>query len=116
MTPKTKPEAISALRALADKLIHLDEDLPIEFTHFSIVQYFYEKTKLTDFARAIGGKWKKVVIGGDEMYSSIHLQHETLPLTLTIARDKVCRKIVKYECEPIFSPEEESELEVTLNG
>lgn len=41
------------------------------------------------------GDWGKLVISAD--YA---------PIELSISRDKVCKKTVTYDCEPLFSPEE----------
>ena len=114
MTPKTKEEVIKGLRDLVERLEELDK-LPISGERFNIVDYCYSKTEIQEKARIIGGKWKKEIIGPDKEYSQIHLIHQTIPITLTISRDLVCKKILTYECEPMFSPEEESELEL-VNG
>ena len=57
------------------------------------------------------GIWDKSIGFGQE---DIHLRSRTLPILLSIPRDKVCRKTVTYDCEPMFSPDDEKELDSAL--
>ena len=55
---------------------------------------------------AIGGRFER---RNSDYYTK--LISKTLPeFALCIARDKVCRKIVTYDCEPLLSPEDEAEI------
>ena len=63
--------------------------------------YFWSKEDFTAAAKALGTA-KKVVTSSDDF----QLIAEGAPVTLSISRDKVCKKIVTYDCEPLFTPEE----------
>lgn len=114
MTPKTKEEAVKGLLEMAGRLDAMDK-LPIDAHHFTVVGYFYSKESLVKALRDIGGSWTKEIMDADKEYSRINMVHKTLPIILVISRDMVCRKILRYECEPMFSPEEEAKLEA-VNG
>lgn len=61
--------------------------------------------------RVLGGIWDKSLGFRDE---DIHLRSRTLPILISIPRDKVCRKTVTYDCEPMFSPDDEKELDAAM--
>jgi hypothetical protein len=105
MTPKTKAEAVKGLLEMAGRLDAMDK-LPMEPNNFTVKGYFYDKASLMKALRDIGGSWKKEIIAPDEEYSMLNLVHQTLPITLVISR------VLTYKCEPLFSPEEEKDLEV----
>ena len=74
------------------------------------------KAEVLKVIRAVGGRWTKHVPGGDLDYH-IRLESAAIPgLTVFIPRDKVCRKTVKYDCEPLLSPEDEAEVETAIKG
>lgn len=99
-------EYVKKLRALADKLEQLGEgeEMP------NVSHYIITKEGLTKAIRALGGKWTKKVIGGDNEYAYIHFTSENFPLTFPISRDRVCKKTVTYDCEPIFAPGEDDAI------
>ena len=67
---------------------------------------FYAKEKFVEFVKTVGNA-TKVYTFPDKDYSQLKVTPENYPeLNLTIARDKVCRKVTKYECESLFSNEE----------
>lgn len=107
---KTMAEFITGLRKLA--VILETADLPT-----MAARTFYcsvgDKEELLQCIRALGGVWdKSLSYGGDD----IHLTSRELPIMLSIPRDKVCRKKVTYDCEPMFSPDDEKELDAAALG
>jgi hypothetical protein len=69
------------------------------------------KQELLAVIRAIGGKFTKTIGTGE--YAYITLVPDRAPeLRINISRDRVCRKIVKWECEPLLLPEEEREIDL----
>lgn len=64
---------------------------------------FYDKEKFVAAAKVVGNSTKEV---GQGEYASFYLHVNEAPLKLSISRDKVCRKKVTFECEPLFSSEE----------
>lgn len=76
--------------------------------------YCYTKETLLAYVKLIGGSWEKRYIAPESEFASIQLQHKTLPVTLFILRDKVCKRTIKYDCEPMFSPDAEKELDSEL--
>lgn len=71
--------------------------------------YADTKDSLRETIKIIGGRWTKDERGYGENYQVLIFTH-TSGLEVQIDRDKVCRKIVRYECDPVMSPEEEAEL------
>jgi len=67
---------------------------------------FWNKASFVAAAKAIGDAKKEYTSFDDLLLTSKHAK-----VVLSIARDKVCRKIVTFECDPLFTPEEEKELE-----
>lgn len=68
---------------------------------------FYDKEKFVAAAKIVGSADKSV---GEGDYATFYLHSKNAPLKLSIQRDKVCRKTVKFECEPLFSSEEVAAL------
>lgn len=70
---------------------------------------FYQKDQFVAAARAMGSGKKEFSSCND-----LHFTPNGTCLTLSISRSKVCRKIqdVKWECEPLFSEDEITELTV----
>lgn len=69
--------------------------------------YASSKAELLVLIHQIGGRFTK-------KYNQYNLNLYSLRipgLTLSIARDAVCRKVVTYECEPLLSPNEEDEID-----
>ena len=64
---------------------------------------FYNKSNFTEAAKALGSATKKYTEGD---YAKLELISTEIPLSLTIPRDKVCKKTVVFDCEPLFSAEE----------
>jgi len=63
--------------------------------------YFWDKELFVKAAKALGDAEKKVTSCENFQLVSKHAK-----VTLSIPRDKVCRKVVTYYCEPLFSAEE----------
>lgn len=107
---KTRQQYIAGLRKLADVLTH--SDLPMS-THHNLYVSVADKDELLRYIRTLGGILDKSIgFGGDD----IHLKSRTMPIMLSIPRDKVCRKTVTYDCEPMFSPDDEKELDAAALG
>jgi hypothetical protein len=64
---------------------------------------FYDRDKFVVAVKAIGN-CKKTYTDGD--YPKLNVTAKAFPIQLSISRDKVCKKTVVYDCEPLFSPEE----------
>jgi hypothetical protein len=76
----------------------------------SLSLYYYHKEKFIVAAKALGSATK---IFSDGDYAMLRLTAKDAPVTLGIQRDKVCKKTVTYDCEPLFSPEEVAEILAT---
>lgn len=101
-------EYVKKLRALADKLEELGEVQGLEPANICIYQF--NKETLASIIRALGGKWNKIVLCPDKDYSAINFTSEKYPVVITISRDRVCKKTINYDCEPIFAPGEDDAL------
>lgn len=69
-----------------------------------------DKEELLSTIAAIGGKFIK-------KYDDYYLRLESLRIpgvSVIINRDKVCRKVVTFDCEPLLSPDEENEIDAAL--
>jgi hypothetical protein len=65
---------------------------------------FFSKDKFVAAAKALGDATKEFTEGD---YAQFKLKSKLEPdVVLSISRDSVCRKVVKFECEPLFSAEE----------
>lgn len=64
---------------------------------------YYSKEKFVDAVKAVGSATKEYTEGE---YSQLQVTAKAFPLTVSISRDKVCKRVVKFECEPLFSNEE----------
>ena len=99
-------EAAKKLREIAD---FLDSRPTFVLEHFNPGFFsFYDKAQFVAAAKAIGDATKSTEEG--VAYADFRLTSKHAPITLSIARDKVCRKTVKYECEPLFTSEEMESL------
>jgi hypothetical protein len=65
--------------------------------------YFYEKEKFIAISKIFGTAVKKVTEGE---YAEFTLKSSVGPVSVSISRDKVCKKVVKFECDPLFTAEE----------
>ena len=98
-------EAAKKLREIAD---FLDSRPTFSLEYFNPGFFsFYDKAQFVAAAKAIGDATKSANKGE---YADFSLTSKRVPITLSIARDKVCRKTVKYECEPLFTSEEMESL------
>lgn len=70
---------------------------------FSAYLSFYDRDKFIVAAKAIGTAKKEFTDGS---YPELMLNVVGAPIRLSIARDKVCKKTVTYDCLPLFSEEE----------
>ncbi len=75
-----------------------------QYMHMS----YDDKPQFVEAVKALGSSTKKYT--GDSDYAKLEVQAKDYPLTITIPRDKVCRKVVKFECDPLFSEEEVENL------
>ena len=94
------------LRALATK-VEGDESLPRPSVECSF--YIYSKEEAQEILRGFGGKWTKDVVGDGE-YANYILTSADFSLRIVLPRDRVCKKTVTWDCEPLLSPEDEAEL------
>lgn len=101
----------ASLAALAARLQQIPSpDLP-----FSMGMWVYSKEEILAAVRAIGGKWKKEGWTAEGDNYSVRLESVDFPpLQIYCPRDKVCRKTVTWECEPLFSKAEEAEVDAAL--
>lgn len=107
---KVTKEYIQGLRTLADRLESLDEETAKVLDLTGPGQYFFNKETIATCIRLLGGKWTKTARGGDAEYASLVFTSEKFPVTFHISRDKVCKKTVTFDCEPIFAPGEDDAL------
>lgn len=56
------------------------------------------------------GEGTKEYSDPDATYSELTYKAKWAPITFTIPRDRVCKKVVTYDCEPLFSAEEVANL------
>ncbi len=104
---KTKAQFVSELRKLADVLEAMGDAEPFNISKTLYISAFSKDGLLAELKR-YGGVWDKCLsLGGED----IHLVSREMPITLCIQRDKLCRKTVTYECEPMFSPDDEKEID-----
>ena len=64
---------------------------------------YYERDKFVAGVKAVGDATKSY---GSGEYANLNVTAKAFPFKLTISRDRVCRKVVKFECDPLFSAEE----------
>jgi len=69
----------------------------------SLRLHYYDKEMFTDAAKLLGSATKAF---SDGDYAMLRLTAKSAPVTICIQRDKVCKKTVTYDCEPLFSKEE----------
>lgn len=105
----SKPELTS--RVYAEKLRKIADFLDsrpvfeLEYDQSKTIS-FWSKDKFVNAVKAIGNATKTYDEGE---HSSLYITPVEFPdLKLSIMRSSVCKKIVKFECEPLFS---DSELE-----
>ncbi len=68
---------------------------------------FYDKEKFIAAVKILGNSTKHYT---DGEYSKLEVTAKDFPIKLSIPRDQVCRKIVTYDCEALFSDEEVESL------
>jgi hypothetical protein len=107
MTVLSNSEFAATLRATAD-LYDTHPDLPQ--LHTTI--YVFNKADLLRALKAIGGRFTKEFGDYQARYNS-----QAIPgLTVSIDRDKVCRKVVTWDCEPLLSDEEQAEVDLVASA
>lgn len=68
--------------------------------------HFFSKEEFVKAVKAVGSSKKTY---GEGEYGDLRVSPNSFPsLSLRIPRSAVCKKVVKFECEPLFS---EAELE-----
>jgi len=96
-------EYAEGLRKIADFLDSRPEfSLPKYSKAWQLFTY-YDKEEFTNAAKALGDAKKTFT---SEPYAEFRLESKTGLITLGISRDRVCKKTITYECEPLFSEEE----------
>jgi hypothetical protein len=102
---KTSRELAAELIKYAEFLLSKPEfdldGIAVFNKEFSLM--YYNKELFVAAAKALGNATKSYD-GGE--YANFNLTSTEVPVRLSISRDKVCRKVVSYECEPLFSAEE----------
>ena len=68
---------------------------------------YYDKSIFVEAVKALGACTKMYTEG---TYSELQVTSKNFPIKLSIPRDRVCKKEVKYICEPLFSTEEVESL------
>jgi hypothetical protein len=68
---------------------------------------YYDRDKFVAAVKALGSCTKRYTDGD---YPKLEVTAKAFPIQLTISRDKVCKKTVVYDCEPLFSEEEVGSL------
>jgi hypothetical protein len=68
---------------------------------------FDSKDAFVAAVKAIGNATKKYTAGD---YPKLVVSADYAPIELSITRDKVCKKTITYDCEPLFSADEVAEL------
>ena len=116
MKQLTSHEYAAELRRIATYLESRPEFGTEQYSAFTYLS-FYDKDMFVAAAKAIGNAKKEFTDGS---YAELLLNVVGAPIRLSIARDKVCKKTVTYDCEPLFSAEELGELngepELTSTG
>lgn len=104
---RTRAQYIQGLRNLADRL-EQDKEIP---EPGNLYLHAWEKSDLLKMIRQFGGSWEKSLSYGE---TDIQLESRKFPLIISISRDKVCKKVVTYDCEPMFSPQDAQDLDAAL--
>lgn len=106
MNQVTSREYAAEMRKAAD---YLDARPEFETEQYGFHAYlsFYDRDKFVVAAKVIGNAKKEFTDGS---YPELLLNVVGAPIRLSIARDKVCKKTVTFDCEPLFSNEELGEL------
>ena len=105
---KDSHEFAVRMKQIADYLLARDS---FKITRCAVISDYDGKFSMTfddkeEFVKAVKivGDAKKSYTDGD--YSYLQVEAVYAPIELKISRDKVCKKVVKFECEPLFSEEE----------
>lgn len=64
---------------------------------------FYNRDKFVNAVKAIGNCTKKYTEGE---YAYLVITSINYPIELRISRNSICKKIVTYDCEPLFTDNE----------
>ncbi len=68
----------------------------------------WSKPSLLHAIKAFGGKFTKKMFGDETLY----LESKDFPgVQISIPRDKVCKKTITWDCEPMLSPEDIAEVD-----
>ena len=107
-------EVATELRKIADAL---DTNPQARMPTFHVYASFDDKQLFADAARTLPHPLKKWADLSDSIISRFHVgyKNKALQLDVSIYRDKICKVIepsvpAVYECEPLFSEDEEVEL------
>jgi hypothetical protein len=105
---KTSKELVERLRQIAD-FLEAKHEFAVEHGAY-LSSYdgkfslsFDNKEKFVAAVRVLGDAEKHYTEGE---YSELVISAKFAPIELKIRRDRVCRKVVKFECDPLFSAEE----------
>jgi hypothetical protein len=104
----TNAEYADALEKIAERYRGCDdEEIEKPKLHFFVTS----KASVVSLIRMFGGTWTKRTDHDDSTYARIRLESKTMPLYIAVPRDSVCRRTVRFECDPLFSPEDAREIE-----
>ncbi len=104
-------ELAASLRALAEVYGAIEQELPQP----SMWIFASSKAEALGLVKAIGGTFRKDMGDETKEYSDITLHSVRIAgVRISLPRNKVCRKTVKWDCEPLLSKEEEAEVEEAI--
>ncbi len=110
MTKDTNIQHAASLRKLADIYESAGYGDGPAITQNGLYIFIDTKQELLDVIRAIGGRFTK-----EFSYEKMILQTSAIPgLRISIERNKVCRAVTTYDCDPVFSPDDEREIDAEL--
>lgn len=108
----TNVEVADKLEKLARRLREAEEiEMPTWY------KFCTSKEEVVKAIKAIGGKWlKRESSYANSEYATIDLDSQEFPITVSIHRDKVCRRTITWDCEPLLAPEDEAEVQEAMAG
>lgn len=79
--------------------------------------HVYEKDAVLSIVKGLGGKWTKTISNDSSEYATVRFDSvEFAPMIVSIPRDKVCRRTIQWDCEPLLKPEDEAEILAEVEG
>jgi len=71
----------------------------------------FDKPSLVAALKAVGGKFTKRVTGSENYSQMLFTSVADPTLVISIARDKVCEKVITFKCLPVLGDDEVKELD-----